>query len=83
MSISNGITDHGCGLAESIRQLYRVLVADEHPIVREGLAAPLNRRPDMIVIAEAASGQDAVDQLVAQSPDLATLELKIARDGRN
>jgi two-component system, NarL family, response regulator len=77
MSISNGITDHGCGLAESTREPYRVLVADEHPIVREGLAAVINRRSDMIVIAEASSGQDAVDQFVAQSPDLAILELEL------
>jgi len=75
--ISNGFTDHGCGLAESARQPYRILIADEHPIVREGLAALINRRPDMTVIAEASSGQDAVDQFVEQSPDLAILELKL------
>lgn len=77
MPISNGITDHGCGLARSIRQPYKVLVVDEHPIVREGLAALINRRSDMVVIAEASSGQDAVDQFIAQSPDLAILELKL------
>ena len=77
MSISNEVTDHGCGLTESTRQPYRILVADEHPIVREGLAALINRRPDMTVIAEASSGQDAVDQFVAKSPDLAILELKL------
>lgn len=80
MSISNGIngiTDHGCGLPESARHPYRILVADEHPIVREGLAALINRRSDMIVIAEASSGQDAVDQFVAQSPDVAILELEL------
>ena len=76
MSISNGMTDHGCGLAESTRQPYRILVADEHPIVREGLAALINRRSDMKVVAEASSGQDAVDQYVMESPDLAILELK-------
>ena len=77
MSISNGITDHACGLAESTRHPYRILVADEHPIVRQGLAALINRRSDMIVIAEVSSGQDAVDQFVAQSPDLAILELEL------
>ncbi len=77
MSISNGITDHGCGLAESTCQPYRVLIADEHPIVRVGLAALINCRSDMIVIAEASSGREAVDQFVAQSPDLALLELNL------
>ena len=76
MSISNGITHHGYELAESTRQPYRILVADGHPIVREGLAALINRRSDMIVIAQASSGQAAVDQFVAQSPDLAILELE-------
>lgn len=77
MPISNGIMDHGCGLAESTRRPYRILVADEHPIVREGLAALINRRSDMKVIAEASSGREAVDQFVAQSPDVALLELKL------
>ncbi len=77
MSISNDITNHGCGLAESNRQPYRILIADEHPIVREGLAALINRRSDMKVIAEASSGREAVDQFAAQSPDLALLELKL------
>ena len=77
MSISSGVMDHGCGLAESTHLPYRILVADEHPIVREGLAALINRRSDMIVIATASSGQDAVDQFVVQSPDVAILELKL------
>ena len=77
MSISNDNTNHGCGLAESNRQPYRILIADEHPIVREGLAALINRRSDMKVIAEASSGREAVDQFAAQSPDLALLELKL------
>ena len=77
MSISNGVTDHDCALAESTRAPYRLLVADEHPIVREGLAALINRRSDMKVIAEASSGREAVDQFVAQSPDLVLLELKL------
>ncbi len=77
MSTSIGITDHGSGIGESTYQPYRILVADEHPIVREGLAALINRRSDMVVIAEASSGQDAVDQFIAQSPDLAILELKL------
>ncbi|MGZ6075503.1 MAG: response regulator [Isosphaeraceae bacterium] len=77
MSISNGVTERGCGPAESNRQPYRILVADEHPIVREGLAALINRRSDMIVIAEASSGHGAVDQFIAQSPDLTILELDL------
>ncbi|TIW74420.1 MAG: response regulator, partial [Mesorhizobium sp.] len=39
----------------------RVLVADDHVTVREGLAAIIGRQRDMLIVAEAATGRDAVD----------------------
>jgi two-component system NarL family response regulator len=54
-----------------------VLVADDHPVVREGLAALINRRPDMRVIAEAVNGREAVEQFFAQRPDVALLDLRM------
>ena len=39
----------------SVTQPIRILIADDHPIVREGLAALLERRPDMNVVATAAN----------------------------
>jgi two-component system NarL family response regulator len=54
-----------------------VLVADDHPVVREGLTALINRRPDMQVIAEAGNGREAVEQFFAQHPDVALLDLRM------
>jgi two-component system NarL family response regulator len=54
-----------------------VLIADEQPIVRAGLATLINRRSDMQVIAEASDGQQAVDEYVLSSPDVALLELRL------
>jgi DNA-binding NarL/FixJ family response regulator len=53
------------------------LIADEEPIVRAGLATLINRRSDMQVIAEASDGQQAVDEYVSSSPDVALLELRL------
>src|SRR4029077_11245687 len=39
----------------------RVLIADDHVTVLEGLAAMIGRQPDMVVVAEAADGQEALD----------------------
>jgi DNA-binding NarL/FixJ family response regulator len=55
----------------------RVLLADDHPIVREGLAALINRRPDMTVIAEAGTGREAVELFLEQRPDIALIDLRM------
>ncbi len=54
-----------------------VLVADDHPVVREGLAALINRCPEMRVIAEASNGQEAMEQFFAQHPDVTLLDLRM------
>ncbi|MER9330851.1 response regulator transcription factor [Mesorhizobium sp. M0488] len=55
----------------------RVLVADDHVTVREGLAAIIGRQPDMLVVAEAATGLDAVDLWRQQHPDVVLLDLRM------
>ena len=54
-----------------------ILVADDHPLVREGLMAVINRRPDMRVVAEASDGRDAVDKFFTRKPDIALLDLRM------
>jgi DNA-binding NarL/FixJ family response regulator len=54
-----------------------VLVADDHPMVREGLVAVINRRSDMRVTAEASNGREAVEQFLAVRPDIALLDLRM------
>ena len=54
-----------------------ILLADDHPVVREGLAALINRRPDMKVVAETDNGRNAVEQFFEHRPDVALLDLRM------
>ncbi len=55
----------------------RVLIANDHPIVREGLSALINRQADMVIVAEAADGLEAVDLFVRHEPQIALLDLRM------
>ncbi len=55
----------------------RVLIADDHPVVREGLKALIDRRPDMKVVAEAANGQETVEQVFTHHPDVTLMDLRM------
>lgn len=55
----------------------RVLVAEDHHVVREGLVAILSRAGDMIVVAEAKDGAEAVEQYTRTRPDVAMLDLEM------
>ena len=54
-----------------------ILIADDHPVVREGLVALISRRPDMVVVAEASNGREAVEQFLLHRPDVALLDLRM------
>ncbi len=53
----------------------RVLIADDHPIVRDGLRLVLDRRSDIDVVAEAANGREAVTKALHCRPDVALVDL--------
>ena len=55
----------------------RVLVADDHVTVLEGLVAIIGRQPDMVVAAQAADGQSAVELWVKSRPDVVLLDLQM------
>jgi DNA-binding NarL/FixJ family response regulator len=55
----------------------RILVADDHPVTREGLALILDNQPDMEVVAQAADGREAVGMYAAVRPDVAMLDLQM------
>ncbi|MBV8587371.1 MAG: response regulator transcription factor [Verrucomicrobia bacterium] len=57
----------------------RVLIADDHPIVREGLAAILGTQKDIKVVAEAADGEEACVLYDKHSPDVVFLDLRMPK----
>jgi DNA-binding NarL/FixJ family response regulator len=63
----------------SARAKTRVLVADDHAVVRHGVRSILNGQPDFAVEAEAADGAAAVDMALALQPHLAILDVSMPR----
>ena len=57
----------------------RILVADDHPLVRSGLRQVIDREPDLAVVAEAADGAEAVERALAEEVDLAILDVAMPR----
>lgn len=55
----------------------RVLLADDHPLMREGLAAVINAQRDMEVIAEAENGEQAVHAYHQYKPDVTLMDLRL------
>jgi two-component system, NarL family, response regulator len=55
----------------------RAVIADDHPVVREGLRALVNSQQDMEVVGEAANGQQAVEQFLLYLPDILLLDLRM------
>jgi DNA-binding NarL/FixJ family response regulator len=53
----------------------RILVADDHAVVREGLKAVLNREVDLVVVAEASTGREAIELARSEPLDLAILDV--------
>jgi DNA-binding NarL/FixJ family response regulator len=55
----------------------RVLIADDHTVVRDGLAAMIGKWTDVTVVAQAENGRDAVDQWKRHRPDVTLLDLRM------
>ena len=54
-----------------------VLLADDHPVVRSGLAALLATLPGITVVAEADNGDEAVREVARHRPDVAVMDLRM------
>lgn len=54
-----------------------IVVADDHPIVRDGLVAVLNTQPEFAVVGEAGTGAETVRQVAALAPDVLLLDLEM------
>ncbi|GCF10425.1 response regulator [Dictyobacter arantiisoli] len=57
--------------------MIRIVLADDHPIVREGLHALLETQPDFEVIAECATGEEALRTVIQRQPDILLLDLEM------
>ena len=55
----------------------KVLIADDHPVVREGISAMLNRERDIEVVGEAASGREAIIRARETKPDIILMDLRM------
>ena len=55
----------------------RILAVDDHPIVREGIAALIAIQPDMILVAEASDGREAIQQFRTHRPDVTVMDVQM------
>jgi DNA-binding NarL/FixJ family response regulator len=65
--------------ARTGRQPIRVIIADDHPAIREGLAAILRSQNDIEVVAEATDGEEACQLYDQLSPDVLLLDLRMPK----
>jgi DNA-binding NarL/FixJ family response regulator len=55
----------------------RVLAADDHPLVRQGIAGLIGVQPDMTLVAEAGTGPEAIQQFRTHRPDVTLMDLQM------
>ena len=55
----------------------RILTVDDHPLLREGIAAIIKSQPDMMLVAEAANGRDAIERFKEHQPDVTLMDLRL------
>jgi DNA-binding NarL/FixJ family response regulator len=55
----------------------KVLSVDDHPLLREGIAAVINSQPDMVLAGQAATGREALQRFAELAPDVTLMDLRL------
>ena len=55
----------------------RILTVDDHPLLRAGIAGLISDEPDMVLVAEAENGREAIEQFARHRPDVTLMDLQM------
>ncbi|MEJ5187323.1 MAG: response regulator transcription factor, partial [Candidatus Geothermincolales bacterium] len=60
-----------------MKEAIKVMLVDDHAILREGLASLLEKQPDLVVVGEAESGEESLAQADRLRPDVVIMDIKL------